>query len=148
MKTKCGGLDQKSKEIFRRYAALGQQNKEVSSKCDGLERENKELSRKYAASEQKREEITTAAYIAINRATTVSEGCDALTAQFEQQNKSNRAFLTGVLASIERRRSPVLETTTRPTETLGQAGHQESPRKTHAWPSILRQLRKSAKIHT
>jgi hypothetical protein len=64
----------------------------------------------------------------------VSEGCDALTAELEQQNKSNRALIRGVLASIERSHSPVLETT-RPTETPGQAGHQESPRKTHARPS-------------
>ena len=135
MKTKCGGLEQKDKETTRKYAALEQQNKEMRTKCDRLERENEELSRKYAASEQKREEITTAAYIAINKAATVSEGCDALTAELEQQNRSNRALITGVLASIERSHSPVLETTTRPTETPGQAGHQESPRKTHARPS-------------
>ncbi|KAF8852179.1 hypothetical protein BDZ45DRAFT_124376 [Acephala macrosclerotiorum] len=111
--------------------------KEMKTKCDRLERENEELSRKYAASEQKREEVTKAAYIAINRATTVSEGCDALTAELEQRNKSNRALITGMLASIERSHSPVLETITRPTEPPGQAGHQESPRKTHARPSNI-----------
>jgi hypothetical protein len=111
--------------------------KEMKTKCDRLERENEELSRKYAASEQKREEATTAAYIAIHRATSVSEGCDALTAELEQQNKSNRALITGMLASIERSHSPVLETITRPTEPPGQAGHQESPRKTHARPSNI-----------
>jgi hypothetical protein len=103
---------------------------EMKTKCDRLERENEELSRKYAASEQKREEATTAAYIAINKARTISENCDV-----EQQNKSHRALITGVLAANERSHSPVLETTTRPTETPGQAGHQESPRKTHARPS-------------
>ena len=65
------------------------------------------------------------------------ESCDALTAELEQQNKSNRALITGMLASIERSHSPVLETITRPTEPPGQAGHQESPRKTHARPSNI-----------
>jgi hypothetical protein len=137
MKTKCGGLEQKDKETTRKYAALEQQNKEMRTKCDCLEQENEELSRKYAASERKREEITRAASIAINKATTVSEGCDALTAELEQQNKSNRALITGMLVGIERSHSPVLETITRPTEPPGQAGHQESPRKTHARPSNI-----------
>lgn len=111
--------------------------KEMKTKCDRLERENEELSRKYAASEQKREEAETVAYITINRATTVSEGCDALTAELKQQNRSNKALMTGMLASFERSHSPVLETITKPTEPPGQAGHQESPRKTHARPSNI-----------
>ncbi|KAE9367845.1 hypothetical protein N431DRAFT_548181 [Stipitochalara longipes BDJ] len=135
MKTKCGGLEQKDKETTRKYAALEQQHKEMRTECDRLERENEELSRKYAASEQKREKATTAAYIAINKATAISEGCDALTAELKQEHKSNRALITGMLPSIERSHSPVLETKTRPTETLGRVGHQESPRKTHARPS-------------
>jgi hypothetical protein len=138
MKTKYDRLERENEELSRKYAASEQklEVKEMKTKCDRLERENEELSRKYAASEQKREEATRAAYIAINRATTVSEGCDALTAELEQQNKSNIALME-MLASIERSHSPVLETITRPTEPPGQAGHQESPRKTHARPSNI-----------
>jgi hypothetical protein len=138
METKCDRLERENEELSRKYAASEQklEVKEMKTKCDRLERENEELSRKYAASEQEREKATRVAYIAINRATTVSEGRDALTAELEQQNKSNRALVT-MLASIERSHSPVLETITRPTEPPGQAGHQESPRKTHARPSNI-----------
>jgi hypothetical protein len=139
MKTKCDRLERENEELSRKYAASEQklEVKEMKRKCDRLERENEELSRKYAASEQKREKAPTAAYIAINRATTVSEGCDALPAELDQQNKSNRAVMKGMLPSINRSHSPVLETITRPTEPPGQAGHQESPRKTHARPSNI-----------
>ncbi|KAH8599403.1 hypothetical protein B0O99DRAFT_390243 [Bisporella sp. PMI_857] len=135
MKTICGGLEQKDKETTRKYAALEQQNKEMRTKCDRLERENEELNRKYAASEQKREEVEAAANIAIHKAMIVSDECDALIAEFKQHNESNRALIMGVPVSIERSHSSVFETTTRPTETPGQAWHQESPRKTHARPS-------------
>lgn len=135
MKTKCGDLEQKDKETARKYAALEQQNKEMRTKCDRLERENEELSRKHAASKQKREEAIKAAYIAIDGATAVTEGCDALTAELQQKNKSDLALMTEMLARMERSHPPVLETITRPTEPPGQAGHQESPRKTHARPS-------------
>ena len=139
MKTKCDRLGREIGELSRRYAALEQklEVKEMKTKCDRLERENEELSRKYAASEQKREEATTTAYIAIKRATTVSKGCDALTAELEQQIRSNRALRMGTTASIERSHSPVLETITRPPEPPGQAEHQESPRKTHGRPSNI-----------
>jgi hypothetical protein len=109
----------------------------MKTKCDRLERENVELSREYAASKQEAEEATATAYIAVKRATAQSKKCDALTAELEQQNKSDRALITGMLASNERSHSPVLETMTRPTEPPGQAGHQESPRKTHARPSNI-----------
>jgi myosin heavy subunit len=137
MKTKCGGLEQKDKETTRKYAALEQQNKEMRTKCDRLERENEELSRKYAASEQKREEATKVASIAIDGATAVTEGCDTLTAELQQKNKSDLAMMTEMLASMERSHSPILETITRPTEPPSQAGHQESPRKTHARSSNI-----------
>jgi len=109
----------------------------MKTKCDHLERENEELSRKYAASEQKREQTAKAAYVVINRATTVSDGCDALTAELEQQIKANRALRTGMFASVERSHSPVHETITGRTEPPGQAGHQETPRKTHPRPSNI-----------
>ena len=108
----------------------------MKTKCDRLERENEELSRNYAASEQKAEEATETAYFAVKRATAQSKKCDALTAELEQQNKSDRALIAGIPAS-ERSHSPVLETRTKPTEPLGQAGHQESPRKTHARSSNI-----------
>ncbi|PMD16009.1 hypothetical protein NA56DRAFT_709392 [Hyaloscypha hepaticicola] len=150
MKTKCDRLERENEELSRKYAASEQklEVKEMKTKCDRLERENEELNRKYAASEQKVKEATTEVYNAINRTTTVSESCDALAAELEQQNKSNRALITGMLASIERSHSPVLETITRPTEPPGQAGHQESPLKTHARPSNIRAASKiSQNLH-
>jgi len=51
-------------------------------------------------------------------------------------------------ASNEKSHSPVLETITRPTEPPGQAGHQESPRKTHARPSNIQAASKiSQNLH-
>jgi len=123
---------------------------ELKTRCDCLERQNEELSRKCAASEQRREKVETDASIAIHKANIVSEGCAALTAHFEQQNKqqreSDRAYVTEMRGRIERSHSPALEASNSPTKIPDQAGHQESPRKTHARPANTQAAPKISKF--